>query len=300
MATFNLGDVASTAVSWDVGHFTELEVPDPKDNYQRGFNSWGASSVQMYHLSAGAMVNTFSTPTYPAEPISNAQIFYHWSNSDNEHPWNYDSSIVTLHFNMKVNDSYVTGGAVAYTNTALLLKDTTTNQQIWYVINIYDTRGASAFSEYVMKDSSQDTGLPMVITYFGSGTKYGYRWINSSYSTGSTFSDWKFYEICINTNNFTTAINAVNSQYGTGLSTNPEDYEIVTLVIEAEVNWEDSTHKPGTANNGTGSQGHIGFAVKNIFLTEVYYAVPELNLWSFADTLIAVPERIDAQIHPLT
>ncbi len=278
VATFNLGDVASTAISWDVGDFSGLHVPDPKENYQRGVNNYGSSALQMYHYSIGVMINTFQVSTYPNYYISNGQVFYHWSDSENVHLWSDNSSIVTMHFNMVVPDAYVQGDAIAYTNAALLLKDTASGKELWYVVNIFDTRGEGAFVEYVTQDSPQDTSLPMIITYFGSGTRYAYRWINSSYSTGGTFSDWRFYEFCINTDNFTAAINDENTNYSAGLSTNPSDYVIVSLIIEAEIFWPE--HTPGAANDGSGSQGHIAFAAKNIFLTGVSHRaepVPELS-----------------------
>ncbi len=277
VATFNQGDVASNPVSWDVGDFTGLHVGNPKENYQRGYNGYGWSALQLYNFSAGAMVNTYSIPTYPSYPIANGQIFYHWSDSDDIHPWRYPSSILTMHFNMIIPDAYrSTTDTQVYANAALLLKDTSTGKEMWYVVNMFDLRGT--FSEVVTYDSSQDTGLPMVLTYFGSGTRYAYRWINSSSATGNTFNEWKFFEFCINTQNLTSAVNDLNAQYGSGLSTDASNYVLVSMIVEAEVYWPG--HAPGESNDGSGNQGHIGFAVKNIYLTEVYDEedIPELGL----------------------
>ncbi len=267
MATFGLGaDATSQTITWNVGDFTGLNVPDPKENYQRGINnSWyGSTAVQMYGNYAGIQVHTYSAPSHPDSNLANAQISYQWSESDNEHPWNYDSSIMAMRFNLQVPTVWVEGGAVAYSNAILLLEDTSTGKKVWYIVNMYDTRDMSIFKEYIGWDSG--TNIPMIITYFGHGTRYTYIPSNSATSTDKTWSDWKFFEFFVSRNNLTWAVNDVNSQYSMGLSTDPNNYIILLMTIQGEIYWP------------SGGNGHLGVSMGDIYLSEVYEAVPELTL----------------------
>ena len=266
MVTFGVGDDAtSQAITWDVGDFSGLHVPDPKQNYQRGINnSWyGSTAVQMYQNYAGLQLHTYSASEHPASNLANAQMAYWWSDSDNERVWGSDTSIMRISLDLQVPKVWVEGGAVAYSNVILLFKDTKSGRSVWFIVNAYDVRGEQSFSEWIGWDDG--TGIPMIVTYFGSGCQYGYLDDGSSIATGSTWSGWRYFGFLVNTWNFTRAIEDVNSKYSLGMSENPEDYIITEITVQAEIYWPQ------------GSNGHIGISVHNLRLSELSESIPEFG-----------------------
>ena len=268
MVTFGLGiNATSQPITWNVGDFTGLYVPEPKENYQRGINnSWyGSTAVQMYGTSAGVQVHTYSAPEHSSSNLANGQIAYRWLDSDDVRVWTEPTSIMKMGFYLQVPKVYVEGGAVAYSNVILGFKDTVSGGQLWFIVNIYDIRGSSAFFEWVGWDSG--TNMPMVATYLGGGTRFAYISEKSNLSTGETWAQWRYFEFLVNRNNFTNAVQAINENYTLSLSTNPSDYIIELLTIQAEIYWPE------------GSNGHIGVSMRDINLSELYWAVPELSFF---------------------
>ncbi len=266
MVTFGLGASAtSQVITWDVGDFSGLHVPDPKGNYQRGINnSWyGSTAVQMYQDYAGIQLHTYSAEEHPSSNLANAQLAYWWEDADNMRVWTGADSVLKMSMYFQVPRVWVEGNAVAYSNVILLFKDTTTGKSVWYIVNAFDTRGSSSFSEWIGWDSG--TNIPMVISYFGRGTEYAYLGPGSSVATGETWSGWRYLEFRISRGNFTKAMEDVNSQYSTGMSTDPGDYIITEITVQAEIYWP---------NDGE-SNGHIGVSMHQVSLEELNSAIPE-------------------------
>ena len=263
MVTFGLGDATSQEITWDVGDFTGLHVPDPKQNYQKGINnSWyGSTAVQMYQNYAGVQVHTYSAESHPSSNLANAQLAYWWYDSDDVRVWTSGDSIMKMSAYLQVPRVWVEGGAVAYSNIILLFKDTTTGKSVWFIVNYFDTREESIFKEWIGFDSG--TNIPMIVTYFGHNTKYAYLEPNSYPAINQTWTGWHYYEFRVNRFNFTTAINDVNNQYSWGMSNNPEDYIISELTVQAEIYWPE------------GSNGHLGVSMHNVELEELNSAIPE-------------------------
>ncbi len=283
MVTFGLGNATSQAVSWDVGDFTGLHVPEPKENYQRGINGnadgYGWTAVQMYKNYAGVLINTWSA-SHDGDSIANGQMSYWWMESDDVRPWTSTTSILKLSYYLMiphgVNTStgghvggvYLVGGAVAYSSTLLLLKDTVTGKEVWIVVNAYDSRGDDFFDngEFIMYDTGyHPTYIPMIESYYGSGTRFVYRGSNSSYSTGNMWDSWKYFEYRMNYDNFSYAIGQLNEQYEQNYSTDPMNYILLDITVQAEISWPQ------------GGNGTIGISFYNVQLEELNSAIPEFS-----------------------
>ncbi len=167
-----------------------------------------------------------------------------------------------------VGGVYLVGGAIAYSSTLLLLKDTTTGKEVWIVVNAYDSRGDDFFSngEFIMYDTGyHPTYIPMIESYYGSGTHFVYRGPNSAFSTGDMWDDWKYFEYRMNYDNFSYAIGQLNQQYSQDYSTNPMDYILKDITVQAEIYWPE------------GGNGTMGISFYDVQLEELNSAIPEFT-----------------------
>jgi hypothetical protein len=262
MSVFNWSaeGVTQSAFAWNLGDFTGATSPSPLSQYQRGAAaSWyGSAAVQMAGYQSGCQHHTWSIPR--TGNLTNCQLKYKWTDEDNKRPWAHETSRFKMGFEVKIPVVYREGNAVAYVYASIAVTDSSTGKSFWIQPSIYDTRVNSAH-DVILWDSG--TGLPQVGTYYrcdGDGvTAYVTKNRVSACTTGSTFSDWRWYGFSIDRAQLLNAINGINQKYGYGLSVNPADYRLALATIQNEVSW------PGAADNA-----HIATAFNNLWVFEKY------------------------------
>ncbi|MHB8962661.1 MAG: hypothetical protein ACYC5K_05860 [Saccharofermentanales bacterium] len=219
----------SQSISWTVQDFTAFGVPTPFQNYQRGINSgYGSTAGQIYGNGMGFMVNKFSTGNPdPVGDLMGMQFIHAWDNL-NLKPWNgYGSDAkLRIQVNYGTSGTYRTGATVQYGQLFVNLVDTSSsdNHNIWFVVNLWDSRGVQAESV------ARDTGIPtnfVINTHLTSGMSYCSRPDWSNQTNGTTYK--VFYCAYISRQNLINAITALNSAFSENMSTNPDHYAVNVL-----------------------------------------------------------------------
>jgi hypothetical protein len=242
MSTFGLTSsaVSETISGWNVGSFSGITSPSPVGEYQLGIDNgaYGSDAVQMTNTAFGGIVNTYTIPGGSGynNNLANMQVQYKWDAGDNLQPWEYSTSAFNFAYYLEVPGSYFTGGAVGYVIASVLVTDNN-NHSIWLQTSAYDDRGISSSGMHEFIGFDKGTQVAYADTLYNSGTQYCSQLYGSSTSTGSTWSGYRWYGYSISRAQLLNAINGVNSKYGEGLSTNPANYTLRFISIQAEIAW---------------------------------------------------------------
>lgn len=228
---YGLGSTSfSQSISWKAEDFTAFGVPTPYSNYQRGIdnNGYGSTAGQIYGNGMGFMVNKYSSANpNPVGDLMGMQFIYAWENL-NLKPWNgYGTNAkLRIQVNYGTSGTYRTGNTVQYGQLFVNLVDTSSsdNHNIWFVVNLWDSRGVQAESV------ARDTGIPtnfVVNTHLTSNMSYCQRPDWSNQTNGSTYK--VFYCAYISRQNLINAITALNTAFSENMSTNPDNYAVNVL-----------------------------------------------------------------------
>jgi len=146
---------------------------------------------------------------------------------------------------------------VAHIIGYLLLVDSSTQQLVWYGVDLFDPRG---FGEGVAWDLG--TNLPIVGTHLASsGTQFGHKGATSFSSQTATWTGYRWFDWRVSRQELINGITALNAyrtqqcqscgsqcaQCGPLLSTNPANYGVYAVVVSPEVAELDTTlyYAPG-------------------------------------------------------
>lgn len=230
---YGLGSMTlGEAVTWNVSDFTGFSVPSPVSDYQRGIDGdssgYGHTSGQIYGTGMGFMVNKYSTGNpNPAGDLMGMQLLHSFSQWT-VRPWyGYGTNAkLRLQVNYGTKGSYREGNAVQYGQLFINLVDTATTgyHNIWYVVNLWDSRGVQ--SESVARDTVLTSNF-VVNTHLTSGTRYCERPDWSNQTNGTT--NCVFYCAYVSRQSLINAINDINSTFNENLNTNPDNY-IVNVI----------------------------------------------------------------------
>lgn len=267
MSTSGMGaNAVSTSITgWNLGSFTGVTSPSPYGNYQKGnlASSYGSLGVQMTGIQYGAHVHTYSIPGGSGYnyDLANAQVKYKWDLNDNIRPWaNSIISNFQCEFDIKVPNSYMTGGAVGYVYLSILIKDSTLGPNdgwIYIQPQIYDTRWAPN-QEYIGWDAGTNTVFANTFYDYYNSTQYGTKLPSSPPSRGYTWSNWERFGFSISRAQLTKIIDDINSQYSLGLSNNPSHYKLELFTVQNEIYWP------------TGN-GHLSMGIRDIWVYSEYF-----------------------------
>jgi hypothetical protein len=250
--------ISQSVTGWNLGDFTGVTSPSPLGTYQLGIdNSWyGSTAVQMTSTEMGAQLHTYSIPSGNGN-LLNAQVKYTWDYSDDIRPWQHTTSKLNFSFNLKIPSSYFEGGACGYIYASILLTDPA-GHYFWIQPQIYDSRREPG-TEYVGWDAGTNSAYANTYYRYGNNGVADYCTKNSAsyWSTGSTWSSWRWYGFSVSRTQLLNAINDINSAYHAGLSTNPADWRMTLFSIQDEI------------YHATGN-GHLAFGVKDIWAFEEY------------------------------
>lgn len=259
MSVFGIGTYGEAITDWQVGTFSGVTSPNPFGLYQVGlYNNWiGSTAVQMTDTEMGGQLHTWSIINGSGYNynLANLQVKYRWEESDNIRPWTRSTSKLRFAFNLKVPSAYMEDGAIGYVYVSLLMRDPN-GKIFWIQPQIFDTRGAPS-TEYIGWDAGTSSGFVNTYYDYGNNRRYCSKAPASYWSTGATWSDWRWYDFSVSRPQALNMINDLNAQYGSGLSTNLSQYQLLMFTIQDEIYWP------------TGD-GHLGMGVRDVYLADEY------------------------------
>jgi hypothetical protein len=241
--------VSQAINGWQVGDFSGVASPEPKDNYQRGIsNTWiGSTSVQMTNSEMGGQLHTYSISPLGGSNynynLANLQVNYTWadfkkgrSGQVNILPWRHSTSRLKFQFKLKIPNVYMEGGAIGYVYASLLLQDEN-GKIFWLQPQIFDTRGTPS-SEFLGWDGGTKSGY--VNTFYDSknATRYCSKDTRSYSSTDTTWRTWHLYSFSVNRTQLLNAVASMNQTFNSGLSNNVAGYRVVMFTVQDEIYWE--------------------------------------------------------------
>ncbi|WP_152621998.1 hypothetical protein [Archangium violaceum] len=245
--------VSQSIVGWNLGDFTGATVPGPLLNYQVGYDpaSYGGSAVEIHtetdgtttYPVFGAMMNTWNYQRH-IDPydLAAAQVKYRWPPSEDKRPWAHgNTSVFHFSFQLQVPSVYVTPGARAYIGPVFTVDDMSQpGRYFWINLNVLDNTGDPNHPGVTVESISWDlgTGTAQVGSYLGNGTQYVTKASSSYSSTTVPWTGWRWYGFSVSYAQLQQMINDVNQKFpDSNFSTNPGDYRIGMLMIDAEIAW---------------------------------------------------------------
>jgi len=182
-------------------------------------------------------------------------------------PWEKLDSELTLKADLKVPTAVAQGNAAAYVTLRLQFLHPLTDQRLWLVLQVFDTRGFSADGgtqplEYVTWDSGEThnrTNLPMVVTAFHPGTRFSTLNDGSARSTGNSWSEWRTFITSINRDQAQEIFAAAKREFPTLLADMPTDlklWELTHISVNPEV------YYPIVNNTPSSGLSRLGMAIR--------------------------------------
>lgn len=261
-----------TATGSDLSGQTGFQPGDwhERASYQRAVNSNpGASAVQARNGELGLWINANSNPhAAPVVPITPA---IWWDVPSAPRPFQTAGRELSYRFEAKIPTATRTGSAQSYAGLAMMFRDRTTGDSLWYTAAFFDLR--PRVGEYVHFDGPYpgSTNLAILLSELAPGTRWGHMGPGSAEFKSTPFSGYQVFDYRISEAEFRAGLAALRSkanEYCTshpsgdacrqlgkyrGLSNNPADYAITNINMNPEV------YAPTSSDNGT-----LGMSLRNL------------------------------------
>jgi hypothetical protein len=256
--TFGLGDVTSDIPEWRIGDFTAFFPQGMVVDFQRAVDGsptgYGSTAAQMQGTTSAFHINSFTAPD-GGSPHKAAQVNYAWPTTEDSavHPWTAstygDTATLYFDFEAAVPSSWTGGGSINYAGPVTLFTNADDGTQLKLTMGLYDHRGESQFVEQVQWDEPTKTAT--VFSHYGA-TRYTTTPPGSAGTTDQTWSEWRLFSHSINREQLQIAITDLNELFESGLSTNPDDYQLSVFGVGPEM----------FVQNGT--VGNMAMKVRNV------------------------------------